>query len=265
VAPPAALAHDEAGPRDARPVVLLHGSPVDRRMWRPQLDELASEGYRVLAPDLRGHGRSPLPAGPWTLEDCAADVLALADRLGLERFVLGGLSVGGMVALAAVEAAPRRVEGLLLAATRADADRPEERERRMEVARGIRARGGEDAAPFVDRVFTPPTVDGRPELVAAFRRMAEGTPAEGRALMLDAIARRKDRRGLLGAVRCPALVIVGAEDPITPVSDARAIHEGVAGSFLQVVEGASHLVNMEAPGVFNRAVVNWLMFSGLEP
>lgn len=259
------LNFDESGPSDARAVVLLHGSPLDRRMWRPQLEELSAEGYRVIAPDLRGHGGSPLPDGPWTLEDCAADVLALADGLGLERFVLGGLSVGGMVALAAYEAAPGRVEGLLLAATRADGDLPSERDRRLEAAKRVRAAGGEDPAPFVERVFTPPTVASRPELVAAFREMVGATPVEGRARLLEAVAGRKDRIPLLEAARCPTLVVVGSEDPITPVEKSRAMHAAVAGSFLQVVEGASHLVNMEAPGVFNRAVANWLLFAQLEP
>jgi 3-oxoadipate enol-lactonase len=219
----------------------------------------------VVVPDLRGHGQSPVPAGPWTLEDCAADVLALADRLALERFVLGGLSVGGMVALALMEPAPARVEGLLLAATRADGDLPQERARKLELAADIRARGGEDTEPFVERVLTAPTIEQRPDVVDAFRAMARETPALGRASMLEAIANRKDRRPLLGTLRCPVLSIGGSEDPITPPAHAKAIHAAVPGSFLQVVEGASHLVAMEAPGVFNRATVNWLMFAGLEP
>lgn len=262
---PVELLFDEAGPQGARALVLLHGSPLDRRMWRPQLEELSAEGYRIIAPDLRGHGESPLPEGPWTIEDCASDVLALADRLGLDRFVLGGLSVGGMVALAAYRASPARVEGLLLAATRADADLPSERGRRVEAAARIRAAGREDAAPFVERVFTPPTIASRPELVAAFREMAESTPTEGRARLLEAVAQRRDAIPLLEASRVPALVIVGSDDPITPPAKSRAMNAAAAGSFLQVVEGASHLVNMEAPGVFNRAVANWLLFAELEP
>ncbi len=263
--PPVELAFAETGPPGARAIVLLHGSPLDHRMWEPQLKELSAEGYRVVAPDLRGHGASPLPDGPWTLEECAADVLALADRLGIERFVLGGLSVGGQVALAAVEAAPARVEGLVLAATRADADLPEERRRKVEAARAVAAAGREEAGPFVNNVFTPATVAGRPEVVAQFRTMVEETPPLGRARLLEAVGNRKDRRPLLPSIRCPALSIGGAEDPITPQAHARAIHEAVPGSFLQVVEGASHLVNLEAPGVFNRAVANWLMFAELDP
>jgi pimeloyl-ACP methyl ester carboxylesterase len=234
-------------------------------MWRPQWEEFSAEGYRVITPDLRGHGASPAPEAPWTIEDCAQDVLALADRLGLDRFVLGGLSVGAMVAMAVAEAAPARVEGLLLAATRADGDLPEERARRHALAARIQAEGREDAGPLVERVFAPSTAEGRPELVEELRRMVEETPPEGRARLLDAVADRKDRIPVLATLRCPTLVIVGTDDPITPEAKGRAIHAAVPGAFLQVVEGASHLVNMEAPGVFNRAVVNWLMFAGLEP
>jgi pimeloyl-ACP methyl ester carboxylesterase len=170
-----------------------------------------------------------------------------------------------MVALAVVESAPDRVEGLLLAATRADADREEERARRLALAGEIRARGGEDRAPFVDGVFVPDTVESRPELVSLFREMVRDTPAEGRALLLEAIANRKDRRPMLAGLGCSTLVVVGADDPITPVSHARAIHAAVPGAFLQVLESASHLVNMESPGVFNRTLANWLLFEGLEP
>ena len=259
------LAYEEHGPKSARAIVLLHGSPLDRRMWKPQLEDFVGAGYRVVLPDLRGHGRSPTPAAPWSLANCAADLFALADRLEIERFVLGGLSVGGMVAVAAAKAAPQRVEGLLLAATRADADAPSEVASRRRAADELRERGSIGAESFVPRVFTADTISQRPALVSEFLAIANAQPLEGRTAMLDAIARRENVLPWLETAKVPALAIVGEEDPITPPSMSREIHRRLAGSFLQVIEEASHLVNMEAPGVFNRAALNWLEFSQLEP
>jgi pimeloyl-ACP methyl ester carboxylesterase len=261
-----ALAFEEHGPAGARPIILLHGSPVDRRMWMRQANELASAGYRAILPDLRGHGKSPPGDEDVTLSLLAKDVLALARRLELPHFVVGGLSVGGMVAAQLAIAHPGRIDGLLLAATRLDADSPDEHARRLSYADRLRREGlGADADAMLPRILTPETIASRPELAAQVRAMIVSTPLDARVQTLVAVTNRTDLRGRLGELKMPVLVIVGAEDAITPPSCAKDIHRRIAGAFLQEVVGASHLVNLEAPGVFNEAVLNWLAFAGLEP
>jgi pimeloyl-ACP methyl ester carboxylesterase len=260
------LAFEEHGPLEARAIVLLHGSPADRRMWAPQAGDFAASGYRVVLPDLRGHGQSPPGEEEVSLSLLGQDVFALATKLGLEGFVVGGLSTGAIVAAQMALAHPGRIEALLLAAARLDADSPEERARRLTYAREIRRAGIRgDAGAMIPRVLTPETIASRPELVEQVRSMMEATSVEGRVQTLVAVTNRPDLRGRLGEIKAPLLVIVGTEDPITPPSSAKDIHRRVQGAFFQEVVGASHLVNMEAPGVFNQAVLNWLAFSGLEP
>ena len=235
-------------------------------MWHPQAREFASAGYRVILPDMRGHGQSPPGGEDVSISLMADDVLALAQRLRLERFVLGGLSVGGVVAAQLAVDHPETLEGLLLAATRLDADSSGEHQRRLSYADKIRREGlGADADAMLPRILTPETIASRPELALQVRQMIESTPLEGRVKTLLAMTNRTDLLGRLAKLKVPVLVIVGEEDVITPPSSAKAIHRRVEGAFLQEVVGASHLVNMEAPGVFNRAVLNWLAFAGLEP
>jgi pimeloyl-ACP methyl ester carboxylesterase len=255
------LSHAVVGPPDGLPVILLHGSPANRSMWDAQARELAAQGYRVVLPDLRGHGQSPVPHEPSTMERCAADVWAMADGLGLRQFVLGGLSFGGMVALEMVTASPERISGLLLAATVAEPDSERQRKARLEVAEAVRQGG---IAPDVDRMlprlFSQATYVERPGLIEQVRAMMLTTPPEGRANAIIGITQRGDYRPLLPKVRAPTLVLVGAEDAVTTPEQNKDIHKRVPGAFLQVLEGAGHLCNLEAPGTFNQAMMNWLAF-----
>jgi len=261
---PAKLAWEVDGPPEGLPLVLLHGSPTDRRVWAPQMAELASAGYRVVAADLRGHGQSPLGEGPSTPEAMAQDVLTLADELDLRSFVLGGFSYGGWVAFEVLRQAPARLAGLLLVSTGAQPDTPKERAARPAQAQAVR-RDGVNPDGYRDRVLTPETLRSRPEVWAAAREAMASVSAEGRARAIEGMALRRDARPLLPGVKVPTLVIVGAEDPVTPPAEAKEIHRLVPGSFLQEVEGASHLVTLEAPGIVSQAILNWLAFSGLAP
>lgn len=260
------LAFDEHGPHGACALVLLHGSPADRRMWAPQAGEFAASGYRVILPDLRGHGQSPQGETEVSVALLGEDVFALATELGLDEFVVGGLSTGALVAAQMALTHPGRIKGLLLAAARLDADSPEERARRLAYAAEVRRAGlPGDVDAMLPRVLTSETIASRPELVKQVRSMMEATSVEARVQTLVAVTNRADLRNRLGEIKAPTLVIVGTEDSITPPSSAKEIHRRVQGAFFQEVVGASHLVNMEAPGVFNQAVLNWLAFSGLEP
>lgn len=259
---PVHLARTVMGPEEGVPAILLHGSPTNRWVWAPQANELASAGFRVVLPDLRGHGETPIADGPATVQAVAGDVFALADELGIKRFVIGGFSWGGFVALEMVLEQPGRILGLLLVATRAESDTEKERAAKLESAATLR-REGLKVDGYRDRLFTEETLRARPKLWEDARRMMLSVPAEGRARAMEGIAERPDFSPMLPQIKAPTLVIVGAEDPITSPAFSKEMQKRIPGAFLQEVEGASHFVTLEAPGVVSQAILNWLAFSGL--
>jgi 3-oxoadipate enol-lactonase len=251
------MAYDEAG-RGA-PVVLLHSFPFDRSMWREQVRAL-SETCRVVVPDLRGQGETPLgeTEGAATMEEMAADVAALLDELNVGRAVVGGLSMGGYVALAFYRAFPERVVALVLADTRAGADTEDARRTREETARRALAEG---MGPIVDTMIPKLlSVEGRrrPETVARVREMMLAASPKGAAAALRGMALRRDQTDLLEGVEVPTLIVVGCEDAVTPPAEAEAMLGKIKGSRLCVIEGAGHLSNVERPEEFNRALVEFL-------
>lgn len=257
------LAFSDEGPGPA--VVLLHGFPLGRKMWREQFSGIGSM-YRVIAPDLLGHGDSPAPDGDYSIDGMADDVIELLDTLGLdEPVVVGGLSMGGYVALSIVARHPERVRALMLMDTRAAADSPEAAAKRGELAQAVIEAG--DPGPAIDamipRFFSKSTEEYRPDLVVSIRRMMERNTARGVVGTLRALASRPDRRGELGSIRIPTLVIVGEEDAITPPEEAMAMADAIPGARLEVVPAAGHLAPYENPTVANGVILRFL--EGLEP
>ncbi|HYG80847.1 MAG TPA: alpha/beta fold hydrolase [Pyrinomonadaceae bacterium] len=246
------VAYDDAGGGEA--VVLLHGFPFDRSMWREQAQALSGT-CRVVAPDLRGMGETPLGGANLTMGEMAEDVAALLDELKVERVVLGGLSMGGYVAFEFYRRFPARVRALVLADTRPQADTDEARRTREETARRALDEG---VAPVADsmlpKLLSEDTRAGRPDVVERVRAMMLGTRPEGAAAALRAMAVRRDQTDLLASVDVPTLIIVGGEDPITPPSDSEAMGAKIRGARLVRIEGASHLSNVERLEEFNRAL-----------
>ncbi|MBE4734876.1 alpha/beta fold hydrolase [Streptomyces caniscabiei] len=244
----------EAGPagRPARlPLVLVHGHPFDRTMWHPQITEF-SPTRRVVAPDLRGYGRSPVVPGVTPLSTFAEDIAALLDGLGVPEFVLGGLSMGGQIAMECYRLFPHRVRGLLLADTFPAAETEEGKRTRNAMADRLLREGMAGYADEVLFKMVAPYAD--PEVAARVRRMMTDTDPEGAAAALRGRAERPDYRELLTRVTVPALVVVGADDEYTPVSDAEAMHAALPDSALHIVDGAAHLPNLERPEEFNKAL-----------
>lgn len=250
------LPHSDQGPRSGIPIILLHGYPLDHRMWRFQAKPLADAGYRVLVPDLRGFGRAPAGRGAATMEAHVADVLRMADRAGLRKFVLGGFSLGGYVALDLARRAPERLAGLMLVDTRAEADSEETRVGRASSAERIRREGMAHVAEGMLPKLLTPRAD--PTLAQEVRGMMLAAPPEGAVAALHAMAQRPDQRAALPAFRVPTLVMVGAEDPVTPPEAARAMSEAIPGATLRVIEGAAHLAPMERPQATLDAMLAWL-------
>jgi 3-oxoadipate enol-lactonase len=245
------LAHELDGPEDAPVLVLPCSLGTTRALWEPQLPAFA-RSFRLLRYEHRGHGGSPVPPGPYSLEELARDALALLDRLGLERVAWCGLSLGGMVGMWLGARVPERLRSLVLACTSARVPGPEVYRERAAL---VRERGLEPVADaVVSRWFTA-TAD--PVLVDRFRELLVATPVEGYAATCEAIA-GWDFRDELGDVSVPTLVLAGSEDEATPAGDTQLLAERIPGARLAVLEGAAHLANLERPDAFAGAALGHL-------
>ncbi|HEU4910477.1 MAG TPA: alpha/beta hydrolase [Actinomycetes bacterium] len=248
---------DEAG--SGPPVVLLHAFPLSSAMWAAQREALAA-GFRVVTPDLRGFGASPLGHDAPSLDAMADDVAALLDRLGLERVVLGGLSMGGYVAMAFLRRHRDRVRGLVLADTKAGADPEPAQAKRERVAARLDAEQTTDA--LVDEVLpalTGPTTQGsRPEVVDRVTALVRACPPAAAAWAQRAMAARPDSLETLADTDVPALVVRGAEDALATREDAEAMVAVLQRGRLVVLEGAGHLTALEVPDDLTAALRGFL-------
>ncbi|HTG95506.1 MAG TPA: alpha/beta fold hydrolase [Pyrinomonadaceae bacterium] len=250
------ITYDDTGSGPA--VVLIHGYPFNRSMWAEQVSALA-DSYRVVTLDLRGHGESESSTGASTMKLMAQDVAALMDELQIDRAVIGGLSMGGYVTLAFYQLFAERVEKLLLADTRAQADTEEAKATRGDQVQQIQADGMTGiVTAMLPKLLSPETVSKQPEIVKRVRDMMMHTSPEGAIGALRGMAEREDQTERLSQINVPALIVVGKEDPITPVADSQKMHERIAGSQLVVIENASHVSNIEQSEQFNRALREFL-------
>ncbi|EHN10205.1 Beta-ketoadipate enol-lactone hydrolase [Patulibacter medicamentivorans] len=246
------LHHQVTGPPEAPVIVLSNSLGTDTRLWDLQVDAL-SERLRVVRYDHRGHGRSPVPRGPYALQDLSRDVLRLLDHLGVARASLCGVSLGGMVGIWLGAYAPERIERLVLCCTSAHLPPGDAW---VERARAVRAAGSTAvvADAVLARWLTADGLDEDPVRAAALRSMLVATPAEGYAGCCEAIS-RLDLRDALGRIVAPTLAIAGADDPATPPEHLRAIANGILGARLEVLEGAAHLANLERPDALTALVL----------
>lgn len=238
------------------PVVLLHGFANGRTLWQPQLDALAGR-YRLIVPDLRGFGGSSATDGrAVSMDEYADDIAMLLDHLGLACAVVGGISLGGYVALAFALRHPQRLRGLVLADTRAGADPPDWAAMREDMVRTVQARGAEAVVEsYGDRPFRPDCPEAIKEQVrSAIRRQ----PTAGLVSGTRGMAQRPDRSPLLGSIHVPTLVIHGTEDQYVPVAEAEAMHRAIAGSRYACLAGAGHLSNVDSAQAFNAALDEFL-------
>jgi pimeloyl-ACP methyl ester carboxylesterase len=252
----------EAGPSGGLPVVLVHGFPFSHAAWLPQIDAL-SDRYRVVAYDLRGLGRTEVGDGQFALESYVDDLVAVLNHLGEDRAVVCGLSMGGYVALRAVEREPSRIRALVLCDTRSGADGNEGKISRAESVADLKRSGmGPFTEAFLPKVLGPTTLGERPEVVSAVEDMVRQQRVTGVVAAQLAMAGRTDTTESLHAIEVPALILVGEEDTLTPPAQAREMAARIPGAELEVIPGAGHLSNLENPQAFNAALAAFL--SGLE-
>jgi 3-oxoadipate enol-lactonase len=237
------------------PVLFIHGYPLNRHLWQSQIEDLSSSA-RILAPDLRGHGDSQPVEGPYSMDVLAGDCIALLDALDIHKpVVVCGLSMGGYVTLALYRNYPERLGGLILAATRANSDSPEGKAGRNTAAALAKEKGIEAVvASMLPKMLSPKTYERKPDLVLRAKKIMEATSLEGVLGDLMGMKERPDSRPILDKIAIPTLVIHGEDDQVITAEETRQMHAQIRGALLETVPDAGHLLNLEQPEVFNRAV-----------
>lgn len=243
------------GPEGGDIVMFSNSLASDLAMWDLQVPFLNEAGYRVLRYDSRGHGRSAAPPGPYSIDMLASDAVGLADVLGLGRFHFCGLSLGGMVGQMLGALHGGRLLSLILCDTSPFMGNKEVWEERFRRVRKDGMAGVVDET--IDRWFTKAGQARIPEEVEKVRRMIRGTPVEGYCGSGAAIS-ELDLRETIRGISTRTLVIVGEQDPGTPVSAAELIHSRIRSSTLTIIPEAAHFVNVEQSGLFNKALLQFL-------
>lgn len=247
----------EAG--SGRTVLFLHGFPFNGSLWDAQLAALP-EGWRGVAPDLRGFGASEGSADPqYTMDMFADDAAALLTHVGARRAVICGLSMGGYIALAMHRRHPSVFGGLVLADTRATADTEEARKNRVQLAKRVLVEGnGVVVDSMLPRLFAPATLQKRPQLVEQVRAMMATTSPDTMSRAMLGMAARPSSEDGLRDIAVPTLVLVGAEDAITDRGEAQLMARAIRGSRFEAFQDAGHLSNLEATDAFNQALQRFL-------
>jgi pimeloyl-ACP methyl ester carboxylesterase len=251
------LAYDEAG--DGPAVLLIHGFPLCRQMWRPQAKALAAAGFRAVTPDLRGFGESESGTQVGSTDLLADDLIALLDYLGIEKAVVGGMSMGGYVMLNLLARYPQRFSAACFIVTRADADDETARGKRNHLIAEIKAGRPEAVSnAFTPLLFADGTVAAHPELVEEVRGWMAATSASGLVLGLEAIRDRGDSSSLLPQLSIPVLVIGAREDKAIPPEKSTDLAERIPGAQLCMLSAAGHMANIEQSEAFNAALLDFL-------
>jgi pimeloyl-ACP methyl ester carboxylesterase len=252
------IAYLDSAPGNAelRTYVLLHAFPIGASMWEPQMRSIPA-GWRLITPDLRGFGGSTEmdSLSAIAISDYADDVVSLLDELGVPRVVIGGCSMGGYATMAFLQAAGDRVDGLVLANTRATADSPEARANRRNMLALVDREGPSGVArDMMPKLLGKTTRDTNPEVEPFVRRLIKQQSPVAIRGAIHRMMHRPDSTALLATVSVPALVVTGDEDELIPVDESRAIAKAIAGATLVVIPGAGHLANLEQPDAFNHAL-----------
>jgi 3-oxoadipate enol-lactonase len=239
------------------PVVLLHGFPLDHRVWHKQVPELSSV-CRVITPDFRGFGQSR-DHSSFTVQSLAEDIYVLLAQLRALPCVVGGLSMGGYVALAYERAYASTLRGLTLIDTRAAGDTPEGKAGRDTMIELAKTSGSSGVAEkMMPKMLAPATIESHPELVAELKAIMENCPSQTMQHALAAMRDRPDSRPTLGRIAAPTLIIVGDADAITPKTEAEEMHKDIRGSSLNVIAGAGHTSPLEQPQQVSRAIRHFM-------
>ena len=256
------LAYREFGNEEAPAIVLVHPFPFDGRSWFDVAERIASHGWRVIVPDLRGCGRTPLGESKPSIDVLASDVAALCERLKLSKPVLGGISLGGYVTMAILRSGAIETSGIILVDTKAGADSDEARENRIRVAAQMRSSDPRAVSLFAEamlgKLISEHSTTWVKGLVDRLRTWMNETPAETIAWLQDAMATRPDSVDVLKAYSSRALLIRGELDEVCTVADYEVMSEALRDSTMRTIPLVGHLPTGENPEELAHEIVRWV-------
>jgi 3-oxoadipate enol-lactonase len=246
------------GDRSTPTIVFIHGFPLNSEMWKPQVEAIKNR-FRAITYDVRGHGRSELGDGQYTMELFVDDLIALLDHLGLKKVVLCGLSMGGYIALRTIERNPERCRALILCDTTSNADSNEAKLKRANSMKSIKKTGvkpfGEE---FLKAVLSPETFQQKTGVVAAVRNMIQSNSPVGMCGALLALVSRTETTSSLPKINVPTLILVGEQDKTTPPELSEKMQQLIPNSELHRISNAAHLSNLENHEEFNNHLFHFL-------
>jgi pimeloyl-ACP methyl ester carboxylesterase len=245
------VGYTDEGPGNATAIIFIHGFPFNRSLWADQV-EMLKDNFRVISYDVRGHGGSDIGNEDFSIDLFVTDLISLMNRLKIDAAVVCGLSMGGYIALRAMEQHSTRFLGLILSDTQCGADTPEGKEKRMKAIDSI---NHGDVQSYADasiiNLFATQSFETKQEEVVTIRSIIEKTSKVTLCKTLMALANRNETCASLTQINVPVLILVGEDDKITPVGSAIFMHERVKGSVMAIIEGAGHLSNLENTSSFN--------------
>jgi 3-oxoadipate enol-lactonase len=251
------IGYDDVGTGSEVPLLLVHAFPLNRTMWAPQVSALV-ERCRCVAPDLRGFGASSVTPS-YSMEQYADDLAHLLDALHIEKVVFCGISMGGYIGFAFWRRHKQRVRAFVLADTRASADADETLVRRRQLIQLARTDGAIAVANLqIPSMIGKTSREKQPDIYDAVHRMMAQAPVDGIVGATEAMMVRPDSTGMLATIDVPTLILVGEEDAITPVKEARAMQERIPASRIEVIAQAGHLSSVERPAAFNHLLTEFL-------
>ena len=253
----ARIAYHDSG--SGTPILFLHSFGHNRNLWFPQLTHFQERGFRVIAPDMPGHGESSFDAENHTVDRIGRNYIEFLDSLGIRKAVIAGISIGGYVALRMHAHRPDLFSALIMCCSKAEADSDAIRERRRSQIENIRTDG---LASFIEagapKRVSPRTAEERPWVVDWIKMMNYTVSAEANAATLEAMAFKEDDTQVLGTIKVPALILSGSDDVFIPEESPHNLVKGIGNSVHHVIRNAGHVASLERPSEVNHCVENFL-------
>jgi pimeloyl-ACP methyl ester carboxylesterase len=257
-----AISYHDSG--SGTPILFLHSFGHNRNLWFPQLTHFLERGFRVLAPDMPGHGDSSYDPARHGVDQIARCYIELLDSLGIRKTIIAGTSMGGYVALRMWARRPDLICGMILSNTKAEKDSDEIVARRRAQIASIHEHGLEHfVTTGAPKRLSPVTLERRPWVLDTIKLLNHTVPAEVNAATLEAMARKEDDTKVLPTIDVPVLVIAGSDDIFIPRDSPGNLHHGIRGSRFHEIAGTGHVSSLEAPTEYNRVMEEFLQSAGL--
>ncbi len=258
------LAYFEKGNPQSLPIILIHAFPLNRQMWRYQLEGL-SDAYYVIAPDLPGFGESPILESSPNMAGYAQAIMEFMDQQSISQAVLGGCSMGGYILFEMYRQAPERFKGLILSDTRSENDPPEAREKRFNTIQEVEKNGTTNLAEtMLPNLLSPTTFAKRESQANEIRETILANNPQGIIHALQAMADRPDSTETVSQLTVPTMVIVGVDDALTTPDVCRAMHDKIPNSEIKVIPEAGHLSPYENPDAVNKTIREFIQSQGIQ-